>query len=81
MPESQPRSRTRMRAHTDPAWAVDRIIALEAEVERLQATVDRLVPYAASSCRTCGGRGSVPGFWYGTVKTCPACHGDGRQPA
>lgn len=28
---------------------------------------------AVENCRTCGGRGSIPGFWLGTVKACPAC--------
>ena len=32
-----------------------------------------------TTCRTCGGRGAVPGFWLGTIKTCPACHGRGLQ--
>jgi hypothetical protein len=36
-----PRSVTRMKAHMDPSWAVGRIFELEAEVEKLQATVDR----------------------------------------
>jgi hypothetical protein len=29
-------------------------------------------------CPICGGVGSIPGFWFGTVKTCTSCHGKGR---
>lgn len=34
---------------------------------------------AAPLCRLCGGVGAIEGFWLGTVKTCPACHGRGQQ--
>lgn len=30
-------------------------------------------------CRVCGGLGAIDGFWLGSVKTCPSCHGKGRQ--
>jgi DnaJ-class molecular chaperone len=30
------------------------------------------------TCWTCGGYGSVPGFWIGTRKKCPACNGRGH---
>jgi hypothetical protein len=31
------------------------------------------------TCGVCKEAGVVPGFWYGTIKTCPACHGKGYR--
>jgi DnaJ-class molecular chaperone len=55
--------------------ASKRISELEDRVARLEGhrfTRER-------TCRVCDGVGAIPGFLLGSVKTCPACHGKGRQ--
>lgn len=34
---------------------------------------------ALAECRTCLGRGTVPEFFLGTIKKCPACDGSGTR--
>ena len=47
------------------------VVASLRRARRLLCEVER--------CAVCGGSGAIAGFWLGTVKTCPACHGKGRR--
>lgn len=53
------------------------------KAERLERRVDELErelrTRSPRTCRVCRGLGAIDGFWLGTVKTCPACHGRGRN--
>ena len=53
------------------------VTSLQTQVKLLERRVERLEERRARkrTCSTCRGRGVIPGFWLGTVKTCPACHG------
>lgn len=65
------------------AKAVDAAKDLEAEVERLERELTELRPklieLQLKHCFVCNGLGAIPGFWLGSAKTCPACHGRGRR--
>jgi len=50
-------------------------LMFRAKINELQSDLNHL----QSECRVCKGLGAIPGFWLGLVKTCPACHGKGRQ--
>jgi len=49
---------------------------LTRELENALGLVDELLEPRA--CLVCRGLGVIDGFWLGTVKTCPACHGEAR---
>lgn len=51
---------------------------LRSENKRLNAALRQMI--APVRCSVCHGHGTVSGFWLGTFKTCPACHGRGRRP-
>lgn len=51
-----------------------RVLAVVERLGRMRAALIR-----SQECVTCNGAGSIPGFWLGTRKTCPACHGRGTR--
>jgi hypothetical protein len=51
-----------------------RVVAVVERVGRMRYSLIQ-----SEACMTCSGAGSIPGFFLGTLKTCPACHGRGRR--